>query len=274
MYKVLEHNCRFVGTEGRESLYDIAIPSNWNGKLVVFIHGYMGFKDWGCWNLAGDFFVENSYGFVKYNVSHNGGTVEQPIDFPDTDAFAHNSYSKELEDFESILKTLEKRLGTLDTVFVIGHSRGGGIAALQSIHPKVSKWASWAGISSIEKRFPTGDALDDWRSNTFRYVTNGRTKQEMPHHFNQYLDFEANRERLDIEKYCKLNTKPCLILHGSDDTSVLPEEGENLARWTNTSLHLIQDAQHTFNSSHPWTKDEMPEALKETCRQTLLFFGS
>jgi pimeloyl-ACP methyl ester carboxylesterase len=272
MPKIADKNVVYKGSEGRESPYDIEIPENWNGNLILFIHGYMGFKDWGCWHLAGDYFVKNGFSFVTYNASHNGGTVLNPIDFPDTQAFSQNSYTKELEDFECIVTALEHRLDTFE-LHIIGHSRGGGIAALQSKHPKVKKWASWAGISSISNRFPKDEQLKEWRENTFRYVKNGRTHQNMPHHFDQYLDFEANRERLNIEAHCRTNEKPCLILHGKEDTSVLLSEGENLANWTNTELITINNAQHTFNASHPWNSDKMPEALEETCRQTLLFFA-
>lgn len=266
-----EKNVPFQGAENRTSVYDIAIPEAWNGKIILFVHGYMGFKDWGCWNLVGEFFVKHNYGFVKYNVSHNGGTLDNPIAFTDTEAFSKNNYSKELEDFEQIARTLEDRLGSL-TLLPIGHSRGGGIVALQSKHPAVKKWVSWAGISSISTRFPEGEALELWRKNTYRYVKNGRTLQELPHHFEQYLDFKKNAERLDIERACKENTKPCLIVHGTEDSSVDISEGESLATWTKTPLLRIPAAQHTFNSVHPWESIEMPNALETLCYETLLFF--
>lgn len=265
-------NAVFTGASDRKSLYDLTIPSNWNGKLIVFIHGYMGFKDWGCWHLVGSYFVENSYGFLKYNVSHNGGTIEQLIDFPDPDAFSRNTYSKEVEDFECVVQEAFRMIGSECEVFVIGHSRGGGIAALQAHQPYVKKWCSWAGISSIASRFPIGEVLEEWRHNTYRYVKNGRTLQELPLHFDQYLDFKANADRLDIRAHCEANTKPCLIFHGTDDTSVLPFEAENLAEWTGTHAVMIQGAQHTFNASHPWNEEKMPDALAEICRKTFLFF--
>lgn len=268
-----EFNQIYVGSDKRKSLYDLIIPDNWNGKIVLFVHGYMGFKDWGCWDLAGQFFVDNSYGFVKYNVSHNGGTIDNPIDFPDTEAFSDNSYSKELFDFEQIVAKLQYDIGNFE-LLVIGHSRGGGIVALQSNHKDVSKWVTWAGICDIGKRFPIEQELQEWKDNTYRYVKNGRTHQDMPHHFDQYLDYKNNTERLNIESYCKNNTKPCLIIHGSEDTSVLIEEGQNLASWTNTKLHIIENTQHTFGSSHPWTEPTMPAPLREACEQTLLFFES
>ena len=74
----------------------------------------MGYKDWGCWNLVEQFFIENNYAFLKYNVSHNGGTIENPIDFDDLNAFSENNYSKEIEDFEAIQKRLISNYLDLD----------------------------------------------------------------------------------------------------------------------------------------------------------------
>ena len=42
----------YTGANGRKSLLDIVVPVNFNGRLILFIHGYMGYKDWGCWNLV------------------------------------------------------------------------------------------------------------------------------------------------------------------------------------------------------------------------------
>jgi len=266
-------NVIYSGSLGRASVFDLTIPKNWNQRLIVFIHGYMGFKDWGCWPLVQDFFVNNSYGFLKYNASHNGGTVENPIDFPDEEAFSKNTYSKELFDFEQVLEKVFKELGDQPEVYLIGHSRGGGIAALQSQHNAVVKWCSWAGISSIEKRFPIGEELENWRENLYRYVKNGRTQQNLPLHFDQYLDFEKNRDRLNIQTYCERNTKPCLIVHGTEDTSVSPNEAVSLSKWTNTNPVLIPNTQHTFGSSHPWKSPNMPATLSEICKLTLIFFN-
>ena len=43
-------------------------------------------------------FAASGIAVLKFNFSHNGGTVEQPIDFPDLEAFGHNNYTKELDD--------------------------------------------------------------------------------------------------------------------------------------------------------------------------------
>lgn len=232
----------------------------------------MGFKDWGCWHLVDAFFVNNSYAFLRYNVSHNGGTPENPIDFPDPEAFSMNSYSKELEDFERVIAAATVKLKEIPKCYLIGHSRGGGIATLQAHQPYVKKWCSWAGISSIKNRFPTGEALQAWKKDGIRYVKNGRTLQELPLNVSQYEDYLAHKDRLDIQTHCQSNTKPCMILHGTEDTSVSPEEAENLANWTETEPIFIEGTQHTFGSSHPWNTSEMPDALQEACNKTLTFF--
>lgn len=267
------NNAIFTGAENKKSLYDLAIPNDWNGKLVIFIHGYMGYKDWGCWNLVQDFFTQNQYGFIKYNVSHNGGTIENPIDFDDLASFSQNNYLKELQDFEAITNLVQSEFDEMPEIYVIGHSRGGGISLLQSDNGLVSKIVSWAGISSIADRFPTGDDLIEWQEHGYYYRKNGRTGQTMPHKYTQYENFLKYEQRLNIENYCKNSTTPTLVIHGENDTSVPLTEGENIAKWLETKLHIIPGTQHTFDSSQPWDKLEMPAALNQACQLTLDFFN-
>tara|TARA_R110002072_G_scaffold302097_2_gene483839 strand:+ start:24109 stop:25344 length:1236 start_codon:yes stop_codon:yes gene_type:complete len=262
----------FKGANSRQSLYDLSIPKNWNNKLIIFIHGYMGYKDWGCWNLVSDFFVKEGYGFLKYNVSHNGGTIDNPIDFDDLDAFSENNYSKEIEDFEAILKVVENSFEKISEIYLIGHSRGGGIALLQSQNEQVDRICSWAGIASIVSRFPTGKQLEAWRNNGFYIRENGRTKQQMPHSYSQYEDFLQNKTRLNIEKYCRDSKKPTLVIHGEEDQSVTIEEGREIADWIGTELIPIACAQHTFGAKQPWERNELPEELLVVCKLTLQFF--
>ena len=35
--------------------------------LIIFCHGYKGYKDWGAWSLMAERFAEEGYGFVKFN---------------------------------------------------------------------------------------------------------------------------------------------------------------------------------------------------------------
>lgn len=265
-------NAVFTGFKERESPFDLEIPDSFNGKVIVFCHGFMGYKDWGCWNLVQDYFVSLGFGFCKYNVSHNGGTVENPIDFSDLDAFAQNTYSGEIEDLNALLNTLSIYIKIPFEVGLIGHSRGGGTVLLSSHHPSVIALVTWAGISSIESRFPQGMDLARWKNDGVRYVRNGRTQQDLPMLYGLFEDFVANAERLNIQEACEKMTVPALIIHGEKDTSVSISEGEALCKWLNDELIRIEGADHTFCSAQPWNNSEMPNELMEVCQITADFF--
>jgi hypothetical protein len=72
--------------------------TNFKKPIVIFCHGYKGYKDWGAWNIAAEEFSKANLFFIKFNFSHNGGTVKEPIDFPDLEAFGNNNFIIELND--------------------------------------------------------------------------------------------------------------------------------------------------------------------------------
>ncbi len=269
---IQKRNAIYLGAENKPSLYDASIPENWNKELIVFIHGYMGFKDWGAWNLVMNFFNKKRYGFLKYNVSHNGCSIENPTEFVDLNSFRKNNYMKEIEDFESIMAEIGRFSKKPQKIHLIGHSRGGGIALLQSRHASVDSICTWAAIASIEDRFPKGKDLEEWKKNGVYYRFNGRTQQNMPHDYNQYENFLQNKERLNIKKYCINADIPIQVIHGTNDYSVSLEEGRKISDWAKTKLIEINDTQHTFDSKHPWKEDQLPQKLKEVCQKTLNFF--
>ena len=97
-------NLIIEGKHNKPIVTDIFYKENHQPKkVVIFCHGYKGFKDWGAWNLMAASFANAGFFFIKFNFSHNGGTVEQPIDFPDLEAFGNNNYSKELDDLGSVI---------------------------------------------------------------------------------------------------------------------------------------------------------------------------
>ena len=132
--------------------------------LVIFCHGYKGFKDWGAWDLVAEMFSEQDLFFVKFNFSHNGGTVENPIDFPDLKAFAENNYTKELNDLDDILNFIlsenfpYKNIIDTKNITLVGHSRGGGISIIKaSEDQRITSLITWASISDFGSRFGSNE---------------------------------------------------------------------------------------------------------------------
>lgn len=249
--------------------------------VVIFCHGYKGFKDWGAWNLMAKAFANAGVFFIKFNFSHNGGTVEQPIDFPDLDAFGNNNYTKELDDLETVLDWIFTNSNfsndtDLNNINLIGHSRAGGIVTIKSEEDhRIKKVISLAGVSSFGKRTSTTGDLKQWKKNGVKYVMNGRTKQQMPHYYQFYEDFIANEERLTIKRAVSNLKIPYLILHGDDDTSVLIDEALALYSWNSDSkLNIIKDTNHVFGAHHPWEKEYLPEPLKEVVSKVITFLNS
>ncbi|NDF59991.1 MAG: hypothetical protein EB100_02835 [Crocinitomicaceae bacterium] len=260
-------NSTYRGSNNRLALYDLTIPVDFNGHLIVFIHGYMGFKDWGAWNKLSDFFTDNCFGFSKFNLTHNGTTIDSPYDFKDLDAFAANTYTKEVADVGYFLDHLSQEFKTLPTIHLLGHSRGGGIAFLNGNDSRVTSIITLAAISSIHARFSDQKMLEKWKKEGIRYVTNQRTHQQMPHNYEQYLDFLENKEKLSIEQITKSLHKPTLIIHGTEDISVSITEGEELSEWTATPLIKIEHTDHVFGAKHPWNENYLPAPLKLACEK-------
>lgn len=246
--------------------------------IVIFCHGYKGYKDWGAWNLMVDNFIKENLFFVKFNFSHNGGTLENPIDFPDLEAFGRNNFSLELDDLETVINWLlvnEEFAPEINTndISLIGHSRGGGIVALKSFeNHKIKKVVSWSGVSDFGSRFPSGLKLWLWRLKGKSYILNARTKQKMPHYFQFYKNFKQNEHRLTISSAVKSLRIPHLIVHGGQDVVVPLKEAENLHKWNpRSNFHVVAQMDHALGCSQPYLKPEIPEFLKEVVEVTIEF---
>ena len=237
--------------------------------VVIFCHGYKGFKDWGAWDLVANAFAEAGLFFIKFNFSHNGGTIQQPIDFPDLEAFGHNNYIIELDDLASVLDWIiaadseYRQFVNCENITLIGHSRAGGITTIKaSEDSRVTKLITWASVSDYEERFPKGKIFQTWKDDGIFYVENGRTKQQMPHYFQFYTSFSENKERLSIAKAIEKIEVPHLIIHGTKDPTVHVEEAENLHSWNPKSeLYLVEGADHVFGAKHPWEKEVLSSDL-------------
>jgi len=263
-------------------LVDFFYNSN-NNKMpvIIFCHGYKGYKDWGAWNLVAKEFANNNFFFLKFNFSHNGGTVENPIDFPDLNAFGNNNFTHELNDIERVLSFMSENTEfskniDLTNIFLIGHSRGGGLCAIKASENKQIKGLiTWAGVSNFKIRFNEGSQeFKEWKDKGVKYVQNKRTKQQMPHFFQFYLDFKKNEKRFNIQSAVQNLKIPFLVIHGDNDKSVLQNEGRDLHSWNkNSEFFSVKNGNHTFCSKHPWQEKELPKELKVVTKITMSFIN-
>lgn len=252
------------GSNNRKMAVDLRFDNQIsNQPVVVFVHGFKGFKDWGHFPLVGEKLAEAGFAFVSFNFTHNGTTVEKPTDFADLEAFGQNNYDKELFDTETIINAISnsKLFPELELnrqqIFLLGHSRGGGIATLKtSENQKVKGLVTWNSIGDMKR---TNADLEQWKKDGVVYVPNARTNQQMPMYYQFVEDFYDQEERYNLMRACDEINVPSLFIHGTNDTTVPYSYAEKLHSWTpNSELQLIENGNHTFGGKHPFTETNLP----------------
>ena len=269
----------FEGANQRRSKYDAIYPE-YDAKLplLIFCHGFKGFKDWGHFQLLCHELASAGQAVVKFNFSHNGMSISSKFDFDDLEAFAENNYIKEIEDISLLIDHLEsdplfEGIIDFDNISILGHSRGGSTAILAGLgDERVKRLITWAAVADLEERLPVDDELLEWQTKGVRYVLNGRTAQEMPMHYQFVESLIANSDNLSLEKQLKESDKPLLIIHGENDEAVPLEHAYALQVWQpKAELECIPNAGHTFGGSHPFEEEELPKHSQQAIDATIDF---
>lgn len=236
--------------------------------VVVICHGYKGFKDWGMFpytakKLAASKMVD----VITFNFSHNG-VGENLQDFNELEKFAHNTYSRELEDLHAVLEQIDAD----KPVYLLGHSRGGGVALIYAMdHPqRISGVISWNGITDVD--LFSAEEKQQMRENGRAYIENARTGQQMPLDVEILEDMETNKERFDIVGRIAACPVPVICIQGTEDFAKLVYGTERLRK---QAPHIpwvrIEGGNHTFNARHPFAGTTT--ALEEAIEQSLSFIG-
>lgn len=269
-----EKNIVLENKNGKKFLADLYTPeSSERLPLVIFTHGYKGFKDWGAWHLLAEKFAKSGFIFVSFNFSMNGIGLENTSEFTDIEAFSENNYTQELDDLDVVI-TYFSKLNSVDIskITLLGHSRGGGICVLKaSEDSRISSLITLGSVDSMD-RFVTGEQLENWQKTGVYNTFNSRTKQQMPHKIQFLNDYLENKEKLNVEKAAKSLEIPALIIHGKNDESVKTSNAKNLNKWiSNSKLILVENTGHTFNTKEPWTDFKLPVAMNSVAKTAINF---
>jgi pimeloyl-ACP methyl ester carboxylesterase len=217
--------------------------------LVVLVHGFKGFKDWGFFPWTAQRLTEHRLAVCRFNMSRSG-IGEDPESFDRLDLFEHDTYSTQIRDLAAVVRHAQKQFSELPT-FVLGHSRGGAIAVLGAEEvPNLRGVIAWSPISRADRW--DEQTKREWRRKGVMEVENARTKQIMRMSPRILDDYDENAAQLDITEAANRLQVPLLVVHGARDESVPVSEGRRIADCaTDSSLAIIERASHTYNAIHP-----------------------
>lgn len=279
MKKIQKHELSIEGYKQLPITLDVSVPASKTPlPLIVFCHGFKGFKDWGHFNWVAESAAQQGMAFLKFNFSHNGIRPDNLTELSDLEAFAENNYSIELHDLGAVINYAVENAPVFNVnpkeIYLIGHSRGGGIALLKAAEDKkIKKLALWASLSEFDSFFRP-KTIEEWQKNGVVYAENKRTGQQLPLNKQFYDDYLKNKASLDVRKSAKMLEIPLLIIHGDKDESVDIAHAEFLYNLVQHSIFIkVEGGNHTFGAKHPFDPEtDGSEMLDELLENTFEFF--
>jgi dienelactone hydrolase len=222
---------------------------------VLLLHGFKGFKDYSFLPVFADRLARA--GFTAVTASVSGSGVDSAGDFVHLERFARNTYSRELDDLRAIVDALVSGgLGVRspNSIGVVGHSRGGGMAILLAREvDAIRAVVTWNGIGRARRH--TDAELTAWRRIGRIEILHQRLRIRLP------LDYEVAEDclqhengRLDIPAAARELARPWLQLHATADATVPFAEAGELARVAGEGHRFepIQGSDHVWGCAHPW----------------------
>jgi pimeloyl-ACP methyl ester carboxylesterase len=239
---------------------------------VIICHGFKGFAHWAFFPYLARTLAQDGLTAITFDFSGSGIGADRES-FTQAEAFAGNTFSRELEDLELIEEFARRKRWINGKFGLFGHSRGGAMAVLfaASGAGNVNSLVTWAAIS-YPNRWSPEDVIA-WRKRGHTEVTNSRTGQVMRLDTTLLDDVELNgKTRLNIAGAAGKIKAPWLIIHGTADETVPSSEAEHLHSLSKgvSTLRLIEGANHGFSATHPLV--ETPPVLEGVVLETAKFF--
>lgn len=235
---------------------DVRCAGNDSGKPAVIIcHSFMAFKDWGFFPYLAEELARAGFLSVSFNFSYNGvaGHGNRITDF---EKFERNTFSRELEDLDTVVRAVRGgKLGfdkyDSESIVLLGHSRGGGIAAVYaSSNSAVKELVTWSAISTFDRW--THHQKEKWIQLRYLPLAKDTAVSPLRQGIGLLHDLQDHSERLNILDAASRINIPWLILHGEADVTVPPREAEHLyevSRKNNVELKLLGKVGHLYSAA-------------------------
>lgn len=273
-------NLSVAGANNRLMATDIFyIDTPHRKPIVLYLHGFNGFKDWGDFGSIAQQWANAGFVVVTFNFSHNGTTLETPDELSDTEAYGNNNYTKECFDTQCMIDFIHSAHFPisehiqLDRLWLLGHSRGGGIALVQASDPRVYGVITWAAVAFLKTPWASYSAekMAQWQADGVVYYTNQRTGVSYPLYYQLFLDYIQHQRELDVQQAIAALKKPILLCHGTTDLAVSIEQAQLLHACQPNSVLFTVNADHVFGRKHPAITGPLPSPMQEVLDRCILF---
>lgn len=271
-------------TEGLPIYYDLLIPAAPNGSVlpvVLFVHGFKGFKDWGAFPDACEELTRAGFAVLAFNLSLNG-VGKSMTEFDEPELFKRQTLSQDLADVGSVIEAIkskeihsDKAIMDTDRIGIFGHSRGGHTSVVAAAeYTEIQCLVTWSAVADYNKRW-SKEMVNDWSKKGFTQIKNSRTGEVLNLDKVVYDDAMQNSSRLMAIERVKELYIPSMFIAGKDDEAVPALESEKLYRASpadDKEIRLIPNAGHTFEVSHPFTLKEFPYQFTDVIDLTVGWF--
>ncbi|MBS1537103.1 MAG: alpha/beta hydrolase [Bacteroidetes bacterium] len=277
MKKINVRTVQFDSPSGKPVVADVrSIEDERKKPIVLVLHGFKGFKDWGFFPFVCHELAKHGAISICLNFSLNGYVVgSDKVEYPND--FARNTISLEIEEVRlTVRKILDNSLAELSNwngnIFLLGHSRGGGVALLAGVKERnsIQKVVVWNSIGTFERFTDRQKRL--WHETGTFQVENSRTHQTLGMNLDFLLDIESHSEEFSLYNAAEVLNSALLIIHGEQDMTVPVREAKKLAEQDERiQLHVIPATGHTFGITHPFEQTSV--ALNSALEYTYTFLG-
>lgn len=223
--------------------------------VVLVAHGFKGYKDYGMFPWLSIQLSSEGFEVHRFNFAHSGmGALDGP--FEREDLFEQSTWNRQVEDLQILVDTFSIPDRPL---FICGHSRG-GVSTLLSVGRGVVEVNGVMTLATPSSCLSLPEQMQQTLLQEGRIESpSGRTGQMLyvgKAFLEEQLDDPEQHNLLQLAKQIDC---PCLLIHGSDDSTVLVNEALKLEETiTDVSLSIIEGGDHVFNTANPFPVDGTP----------------
>lgn len=244
--------------------------------VIIIVHGYLGYKDYGMFPWIAAQLCDAGHIVHRVNLSHSG--MDHGHGDFDIDAFRRDTWSRGVEDIMILLKAIDRGVlaGQNSGAVLLGHSRGGSTCLLtagrhadEEAFGRVVGLISLSAPASLERM--TNASKTKMLADGSLPLKSSRTGQTLQIGAAWLQEQCDEPEAHDLLAQVAKIRPPVGLLHGADDPTVAAHDAVTIAQANpaRVHVHIVDGANHVFNTPNPFASDAKPSAALEDVGTTM-----